>query len=147
MLYAASGDPPPEAQWNPASGEFPLGSAPAALPAWIEPAHLDHLATTFARTGFSGGLAWYRNMDRTWELTAAFEGRKIEPPALFLIGDADAGYAGLVPQLAAMASFVRDLRGTIVIPGAGHWLGEERPGEVNEALLGFLGAVAGAPSR
>jgi epoxide hydrolase A/B len=141
LLYGASGDVAPERRWNPTGGGFLGGAAlppPDGLPSWIEPAHLDELAATFARTGFAGGLAWYRNHDRNWELMAPFEGARIQPPAMYMIGDADAGYPVSQARMRAMPELVPNLKQTLVLPGVGHWLGEERPEEVNRALIGFL---------
>jgi pimeloyl-ACP methyl ester carboxylesterase len=63
---------------------------------------------------------------------------KILPPALYVTGDADPGYALAGAQLAAMPAYVPNLLRMLVIPGAGHWIGEERPEEVNRALVEFL---------
>lgn len=90
----------------------------------------------FERTGFRGGLNWYRNIDRNWELTAAYDDRKIEMPALFMAGSRDSTLKWMSPDV--MAGRVTDLRSEIV-EGAGHWLQQERPDEVNAALLELLG--------
>jgi pimeloyl-ACP methyl ester carboxylesterase len=114
---------------------------PDALPAWLPQADLDHYAEVFARTGFTGGLNWYRNFDRNWELTPELDGARVEVPALFISGAGDAVRA-MVP-LDPMRESVADLRGVVLVPGAGHWVQQERPEEVNAALLGFLAALDG----
>jgi pimeloyl-ACP methyl ester carboxylesterase len=91
---------------------------------------------TFERTGFTGGLNWYRNIDRNWELLADYEGRTIEQPALFMVGSRDST-AQWMPA-SAMDGHVTDLREVVTVEGAGHWLQQERPGEVNRALLALL---------
>lgn len=96
----------------------------------------------YERTGFSGGLALYRNLDRNWELTAPFDDRKIDQPALFLTGERDPVRTFMPPE--AMDGWVTDLRAKVVVPGAGHWVNQERPDEVNAALLDWLGEVAPA---
>src|ERR1700722_5683119 len=53
-------------------------------PQWLSEPELDIYVETFTRTGFTGGLNWYRNIDRNWELTAAVANRRVEQPALFL---------------------------------------------------------------
>jgi pimeloyl-ACP methyl ester carboxylesterase len=143
MMYAASGDAPREQRWNPvAGGPFLAGLVdPGATPAWLGEDHLDALTATFTRTGFRGGLAWYRNMDRSWELTAAFAGLLIPQPAMFVIGDADPGYEATRPSLAALGQVAPGLRRSLVLPGVGHWVGEERPDELNAALLAFLAGL------
>jgi pimeloyl-ACP methyl ester carboxylesterase len=112
---------------------------PDGLPAWLSQDELDHYISEFSRTGFTGGLNWYRNFDRNWETTAEFADAKIAVPSLFVAGTAD-------PVLA----FTRTDRATevisgpyrqVMIDGAGHWLQEERPDEVNAILLDFLNGL------
>ena len=91
---------------------------------------------TYARTGFTGGLNWYRAMDRTWERTAHVAGRTIDRSALFVTGSRDP--VRRFAPAEAMRGYVTDLE-TIEIDGAGHWVQQERPDEVNAALLAFLG--------
>jgi pimeloyl-ACP methyl ester carboxylesterase len=62
---------------------------PGTLPAWLSAADLDFYAGEFARTGFRGGLNWYRNIDRSWELLAPFVQAKVTVPALYMAGDRD----------------------------------------------------------
>jgi pimeloyl-ACP methyl ester carboxylesterase len=111
-------------------------SDPAALPPWLTAEDLDYFVDEFSRTGFTGGLNWYRNLDRNWELAAALQGAKVEVPALFVAGERDA-VLRLTP-LEIMDGWVPNLRGTLILPGAGHWVQQERPDEVNAAILGFL---------
>ena len=92
----------------------------------------------FERTGFTGGLNWYRNIDRNWELTAPFGERRIEQPAMFLTGELDP-VRNFMPA-EAMTGWVTDLRAQIVVPDAGHWVQQQAPEAVNDALLGFLAA-------
>jgi pimeloyl-ACP methyl ester carboxylesterase len=114
-------------------------SDPAALPPWLTAEDLDYFVDEFSRTGFTGGLNWYRNLDRNWELSAALQGAKVEVPALFVAGERDA-VLSLTP-LEIMDEWVPNLRGTLILPGAGHWIQQERPNEVNAAILGFLKAI------
>jgi pimeloyl-ACP methyl ester carboxylesterase len=143
LMYAASGSAPPDQRWRPTvDGPVLAGTVdPGAAPAWLGEDALDALAAAFTRTGFRGGLAWYRNLDRNWELTAAFAGLQIHQPALFLTGDADPGYAAARPAIDGLSRLVPGLRRTVVLPGCGHWVGEERPDEVNAALLEFLAGL------
>lgn len=94
----------------------------------------------YERTGFAGGLALYRNLDRNWELTAPYDDRRIEQPALFLTGERDPVHKFM--PAAAMDGWVTDLRASVVVPGAGHWVNQEAPDAVNAALLDWLGEVA-----
>ena len=113
---------------------------PRGLPSWLSQWELDRYIAEFTRTGFTGGLNWYRNMDRNWELTGHLAEAHVTCPSLFVTGSLDPvrSFAPHEPGLA----WLDDHRGNVVVEGAGHWVQQERPGEVNEALLGFLGDVA-----
>ena len=107
------------------------------LPPWLTEADLDFFANEFERAGFRGGLNWYRNFDRNWELTAAFQGKKIEQPALFISGDRDLIRAN--PEFEpAMRAVVPRLRPVVMLPGIGHWTQQEAPAATNKALIEFL---------
>ena len=109
---------------------------PPRPPAWMTERELDVYVEAFERTGFTGGLNWYRNIDRNWELTADVAGRKVEQPALFLTGERDPVRRFMPAE--AMRGWVTDLRAEIVVPGAGHWVQQQEPESVNAALVGFL---------
>jgi pimeloyl-ACP methyl ester carboxylesterase len=113
---------------------------PEALPPWLSEADVDIYAAEFARTGFRGGLNWYRNIDRNWELLAPFAGAKVVVPALYIAGDCDVvlDFPGVRQRIRDMAKFVPQLRGTIILPGCGHWTQQERAPEVNTAMIDFL---------
>lgn len=113
---------------------------PQALPQWLTASDLDHFVQSFTRSGFRGGLNYYRNLDRNWALQAAFEGKRVDVPALYLVGERDTGLAmpGMDRIIDAMPQQVPQLRASKVIAGAGHWLQQEAPAEVNRALLEFL---------
>jgi pimeloyl-ACP methyl ester carboxylesterase len=113
---------------------------PAALPSWITEADVDFYAAEFARTGFRGGLNWYRNIDRNWELLAPFAGARVIVPALYIAGDRDLvlAFAGVKDAIEKLPIVVPQLRGTIILPGCGHWTQQERPAEVNAAMIDFL---------
>lgn len=110
------------------------------LPAWLTEADLDVYVDAFTRTGFRGGLNWYRNIDRNWELLAPFSGAKVTVPALYVAGDRDLvlAFPGSREIVAALPAWVPRLKETIILPGCGHWTQQERPEEVNAAILGFL---------
>ncbi|HEV3229747.1 MAG TPA: alpha/beta hydrolase [Solirubrobacteraceae bacterium] len=108
-------------------------------PDWLTEADLDVYVEAFERTGFTGGLNYYRNIDRNWELSAPLADRRIDAPALFVTGSRDP-VASFMPA-EAMDGWVTDLRAKVVIEGAGHWVQQQRPEEVNEALLTFLAEV------
>ncbi len=114
---------------------------PEVLPAWLTPADIDFYTAEFERTGFRGGLNWYRNLDRTWELMAAWRGARITVPALFVAGDRDPVILRSRAAMDGLAETVPGLRERVLLPGAGHWTQQERPAEVNDALITFLAGL------
>ncbi|HVX18207.1 MAG TPA: alpha/beta hydrolase [Acidimicrobiales bacterium] len=112
---------------------------PDGLPSWLTQAELDHYIEVFTETGFTGGLNWYRNLDRNWERTPELAGVKVEMPALFIGGATDPVLMMSPPSM--MEGHVTDLRGSVIVPGAGHWVQQEAPDAVNKALLDFLGGL------
>jgi len=120
-------------------GFIPRLPEPTALPEWLSPSDLDHYVDEFTRTGFTGGINWYRNLDRNWALTEALAETRVTVPALFIAGGADPVL--LMSPPSNMDEWVTDLRGSVIIDGAGHWVQQERPDEVNAPLLDFIGSV------
>jgi pimeloyl-ACP methyl ester carboxylesterase len=114
---------------------------PETLPAWLGEGDIDFYAGEFARTGFRGGLNWYRNLDRTWELMAAWRGARITVPALFVAGDRDPVILRNRAAMDGLAETVPGLRERVLLPGAGHWTQQERAAEVNDALITFLAGL------
>jgi pimeloyl-ACP methyl ester carboxylesterase len=109
------------------------------LPPWLRQADLDVFADEYRRSGFRGGLNWYRNIDRNWALTAPWQGAVIAQPALFIAGTNDAVITGSMGKRALdeMADVVPNLERKVLLEGAGHWIQQERPDEVNAALIDF----------
>jgi pimeloyl-ACP methyl ester carboxylesterase len=152
MLHTASGDID-DARFQkmlnqPKSAGFLDGlTQPEKLPAWLTDEDFEVYAAIFERTGFRGGLNWYRNFDRNWELLAPFADRRITVPALFVGGLRDAVVTGPErnaesPTVRMLGSFCDDLRGKVLIEGAGHWNQQEAPEATNAALLDFLAGLA-----
>jgi pimeloyl-ACP methyl ester carboxylesterase len=154
MLFGASGDGVAASRTAEASGTaasnvamVPIGGrfmrgtgAPAKLPAWLTEADIDVYAADFKRTGFRGALNYYRNFDRNWEIQASMAGAPVTVPALYVAGDRDflLSFPGMDQLLANLKRFVPGLQKIQLIPGCGHWTQQERPEEVNAALLGFI---------
>lgn len=146
LLYGISGDVKTDRE-NPmvvpkGSGFLDRMAVPAQLPGWLQHEDIDHMVGEYRRTGFRGGLNWYRNIDRNWELTAPWHDAKIQQPALFIAGTRDPVLAGKRGEVAVaqMSLGVPRVR-SIMIEGAGHWIQQERPELVNAALLEFLRSV------
>jgi epoxide hydrolase A/B len=124
-------------QWT-AAWAREVGSAPELAP-WLSEEELAVYVNAFERTGFTGGLNWYRNIDRNWELTESVADRHVVQPALFLTGELDP-VSRFMPA-GAMRGWVDDLRAEVIVPGAGHWVQQQAPDAVNAALLEFLAGV------
>jgi epoxide hydrolase A/B len=115
---------------------------PETLPGWLSEEDLGVYVREFERTGFTGGLNRYRNVDRDWEELANLADTGVSQPALFIAGELDT--AVRLQSLDTMRAYVPNLRDTLIIPGCGHWVQQERPGEVNDRLLSFLQAITAA---
>jgi pimeloyl-ACP methyl ester carboxylesterase len=147
LLYSGSGDAPvvPDAQPVVPDGKGILNilGDTETLPSWLTEQDLDYFAGEFERTGFTGGLNWYRTIDKSWELMAPWAGAPVLPPALFVAGDRDlvVRFPGMANVIANLRVFVPNLKDAIMLPGCGHWTQQERPGEVNAALIAFLNGL------
>ncbi|MET0852814.1 MAG: alpha/beta hydrolase [Candidatus Rokuibacteriota bacterium] len=154
MAYSGSGDAPVGAFTfaDPAAvGMVPRRGGlldrtvdPRVLPAWLTDADIDFYAGEFARAGFRGGLNWYRNIDRNWELLAPWAGAQVTVPALYVAGDRDlvVAFPGARDLIANLTRFVPRLTRSIMLPACGHWTQQERAAEVNAAMVEFLRGLA-----
>jgi pimeloyl-ACP methyl ester carboxylesterase len=115
-------------------------SAVRPLPDWLSEADLSYFAEAYRKSGFRGGLNWYRNIDRNWELTAPWQGAQIHQPSLFVAGSNDSVITGLIgaKRITDMERVLPNLKQKLIIDGAGHWVQQERADEVNTALIAFL---------
>ncbi len=142
MLYSASGDPAPNEMWKhvfPKNMRFiDTGVVPKKLPAWLTEADLDFFAGEFKRAGFRGGVNWYRNSDRNWELTPFLDGAKLRQPTVFAAGEKDVVGKMIPGGYEQVSMFMPKLKKKLIIPGAGHWIQQECPKEINELLIEFL---------
>jgi pimeloyl-ACP methyl ester carboxylesterase len=111
---------------------------PDPLPGWLSAEDLRHYVASFHKHGFRGPLNWYRNFDRSWERTSHLATTKVRQPALFIAGTRDPALLMSAKAMARMAEWVPNLRRTVLIEGAGHWVQQEAPAETNRALLDFL---------
>ena len=118
-------------------GERPM---PDKFPEWISAADVEFYGNEFKQAGFRGGLNWYRNIDRNWELLAPWAGARVTVPALFMTGDKDLVYKfpGSAELIANLTRFVPHLKKSIILPGCGHWTQQERRDDVNRELVAFL---------
>ncbi len=138
MHYAVSGDMPEGVYLRPkpASSTALEGLIdPDVLPSWLTEEDLDYYCEEY-RDGFRGPINWYRNLDRSMELTSDLRDAKIVQPAHFMVGSRDPAAVLLAGAYDDLDNVI-DLRANVVLEGAGHWLPLERPQEVNAALLNF----------
>ncbi|CAN6895142.1 unnamed protein product [Brassica oleracea] len=124
----------------------PFGANPnceqVELPEWFSKEDLDYYVSKFEKTGFTGGLNYYRAMDLTWELTAPWTGAKIQVPVKFMTGDLDMVYTtpGVKEYIhgGGFAADVPNLQEVVVIEDAGHFVNQEKPQEVTAHINDFF---------
>ena len=146
MLFGLSANPVGAMMVPREGGWLSTFAAPEGnLPSWITKGDVDFYANELKQAGFRGGLNWYRNVDRNWSLLAPWAGAKVSVPALYIAGDRDpvVRFPGMDKLIPNLPLFVPQLRKTIMLAGCGHWTQQERPDEVNAALLEFLKEVHG----
>jgi pimeloyl-ACP methyl ester carboxylesterase len=148
FMFSASGDAPPPDLTKGTIATIPHGASmkdrfhwPDGPLAWLTDDDLDVYASEFEYTGFRGALNRYRNVDRDWEDLAAWRGRPIEVPALFIGGDRDGPTIWGAAAIGAFGETLPNLHASVILEGCGHWTQQERPDEVNKALIDFLGTV------
>lgn len=139
------------------TGDFPIGkpsdfplldglNPPETIGAWMSEEDLDYYTREFEGSGFFGPLSRYRNHTRDWEFLQPFKDLKIEQPACFIAGDKDPAYSGfgmIEDPIGRMRMSVPNLETALVLPGCGHWTQQERPAEVNAALIPWLTSLKG----
>lgn len=123
-----------------AGGWIPRLGAAKGLPDWLTQDELDYMVSTFEKSGFRGGVNYYRNFHRNWEITEHLDGVKIGVPTIFIAGSEDIVIRGATaPMLKMMMSQgVEELRDVVLVPDMGHWIQQEAPEATNEAMLEFL---------
>ncbi|MDB5498148.1 MAG: eph [Phenylobacterium sp.] len=101
----------------------------------LTPEELAAFVETFQRTGFTGGINWYRNFTRNWERSEGLPARIDRLPCLMITAEKD---AVLTPAMAeGMPGMIGDLE-MHMIHGSGHWTQQEKPEEVNRLILDWL---------
>jgi pimeloyl-ACP methyl ester carboxylesterase len=111
---------------------------PEKMPAWMTAQDLDVYSKEFEYSGFFGPLNRYRNVDRDWEDLAAFAGQPITIPALFIGGEKDGPTQWGAAAIEKYSESLPKLFKSEILPGAGHWIQQERASRTNELLLEFL---------
>lgn len=145
IFYWLSASPAPATRWDPVDPRRNmLRASPVAVPDWADSDYVQHTIRAFEKTGFRGGLNYYRALPQTFDLTSAFRNAVISQPSLYIWGEAD----GLCQFFHPGGPSLDDLRkgqpalvGEIRIENAGHWLQHEAAERVNMELLKFLNAI------
>jgi len=126
-----------------AGGCIPRLGAPVEAPEWLTGADLDYDVAQFEEAGFRGGVNYYRNFHRNWEITPQLAGVQVAVPTRFIAGERDVVIAGANADMLteSMGRVVPDLRGVVLLPAAGHWVQHELPEDTNVAILEFLAGL------
>jgi pimeloyl-ACP methyl ester carboxylesterase len=144
VYYSGSGSLPPDKAWHafvtPGKGLLDTTFDTEMPLPWLSTADLAEYARDFSASGFRGGFNWYRNLQRNWELMAPFAGAPIRQPSLFIAGTRDGviRMPGMRVRPEEMKPVLPGLRRSVLIEGAGHWVQQEAPDEVNALLVEFL---------
>jgi pimeloyl-ACP methyl ester carboxylesterase len=123
-----------------AGGWIPRLGKAKGLPGWLKQDELDYFVAQFEHAGFRGGVNYYRNFDRNWQITPQLQDKKITMPSAFIAGAGDVVIRGATEDAlrTQIGRATTDLRKVTVIPGAGHWIQQEKPAETNAFLIDFL---------
>jgi pimeloyl-ACP methyl ester carboxylesterase len=141
VLYWASGSAPIDKRWSPMDPARSLyRPAPGPLPSWAEPDYVAHNVAEFQRTGFHGGLNYYRAAEPYFYLSGAWKGAKITQPSFYISGKAD-GLQGLYPPIEKIRAGLPGLAGNLELDNVGHWVQHEASAEVSDQLAKFLRTV------
>lgn len=146
VFYSLSGDYHFLDVWKHPPGTPYLEAMPEPPPlpwSWLTELELEFFVSDYARSGFTGGLNWYRAMDIRWEQRRKFEGVKNPVPFYFIGSENDVdleAWHGDDP-LGDIARQYSDVRGIRMLPKAGHMVQMEKPAEVNAAILEFLATL------
>ncbi|CAN6690459.1 unnamed protein product [Malus baccata var. baccata] len=117
-------------------------AAPVTLPAWLTEEDLNYIVSKFSKSGFTGGLNYYRALNLTWELTGPWTGLQIKVPVKFIVGELDIAYN--IPGVQAYihkGGFKRDvpfLQEVVVMEDAAHFIAQEKPDEVSQHVYDFI---------
>lgn len=139
ILYWASGSAPAETRCSPMDPNRSLHrAAPRGLPEWAEPDYVTYNIAEFQRTGFHGGLNYYRAAEPYFVLSAPWKGAKLTQPAFFMTGKVD-GLKELYPlTIDQMRAGIPGLVGGEELDNVGHWIQHEAASHVSDQLVKFL---------
>ncbi|KAK1277693.1 hypothetical protein QJS04_geneDACA007210 [Acorus gramineus] len=112
------------------------------LPTWLSEEDIAYFASKFDKSGFTGGLNYYRAMDLNWELMAPWTRVQIKVPVKFIIGDQDLTYNSFGAKDyihgGAFKENVPFLQDVVVMEGVGHFINQEKAPEITEHIFEFI---------
>lgn len=142
IFFSLSGDAPLNDWINPRPIDEPLLPGLTAPPpgplSFMSDEVLGAYTTAFEAGGFFGSLSWYRNFEADFRDQAAYGDGILRQPSGYLCGDKEILLAMFPGALEIQRSCLADMRREIILPGAGHWIQQERPAETTKVLLDFL---------
>ena len=147
VYYSISGDATGNERWRLflEPGEPILNSftEPKELPSWLSARAIDHYVDEYARTGFTGALNHYRCRDRNWEITSFLDGAVVRQPSMFIGGASDPSLEPIEMRgvYDRLETNLPGLWKKVLLSGVGHSAAEERPDQVNDLLVDFLGLL------
>ncbi|XP_030514178.1 epoxide hydrolase A-like [Rhodamnia argentea] len=115
---------------------------PVVLPSWLTREDVDYYVDKFEKKGFTGGINYYRNINRNWELMAPWDGAEVKVPVKFIVGELD-----LVYHMPDIKDFIHKggfkktvplLEEVVVMEGVAHFLNQERPHDINQHIHDFF---------
>ncbi len=144
--YSASGDATGPASFGmlqPGAGYLGNTVDPEVLSDWMDAHDVAYYAGEFRRTGFRGGLNWYRCLRLNAGLLAPWYGAAIQQPSMFIAGARDAvlRFPASQSQIDRFPITLPGLRACHILDGAGHWIQRERAEQVSRLVLGFLDSL------
>ncbi|XP_072984555.1 epoxide hydrolase 1-like [Typha latifolia] len=113
-----------------------------SLPSWLSEEDISYFASKFEKSGFTGGLNYYRCMNLNWELTAPWTGVPIKVPVKFIVGDLDVTY-----HMPGIQNYIHNggfnkevpfLQEVVVMEGVGHFINQEKPHEISDHIYEFI---------
>ncbi|XP_065877193.1 uncharacterized protein [Euphorbia lathyris] len=138
-IILSNRDPNPEATLPKGIGTKP---DPSTLPSWLSDEDVNYFAAKFNKTGFTGGINYYRNFHINWELTAAWSGAQVKVPTKFIVGDLD-----LVYNMSGMKEYIHNgefhkdvpyLKEVVIMEGVAHYLNQEKSDQVSNHIYDFF---------
>lgn len=146
ILYWLSASPPAAQRWDPIDpARDMLRPAPVAAPSWADPAYVRHTVQAFEKSGFRGGLNYYRALPITFGLMSAYKNAVIRQPSLYVWGAADGlcqFFHPTTPTLEELRRTQPNLVAQVRLEEVGHWVQHEAAERLNAELLTFLGGLA-----